>query len=81
MRARRLELDFTQQALAGRAGMSLASYRRFERTGEVSLHGLVMLGIALNAEEDFAALFAQRAYRSLDEITASPQRKRGRRRD
>ena len=81
VRARRLELDYTQRGLASQAGLSLASYRRFESTGQISLTGLVMIAVVLHAEDDLAQLFATRQYRSLDDVAATnaPRRQRGHR--
>jgi transcriptional regulator with XRE-family HTH domain len=82
VRARRLELDLTQKALSGRAGMPLATYRRFETTGEISLKNLVMIATALGMTEDFEALFSSRRYRSIEEIQNIEKvkaRKRGQR--
>ena len=39
VKARRLELNLTQEGLASRAGVKFATYRRFEQTGEISLRG------------------------------------------
>jgi len=68
VKARRLELDLTQEGLATRAGVKFATYRRFEQTGEISLRGLLQIGFALNALSEFDALFAQRQYQSLDDV-------------
>lgn len=80
VKARRLELDLTQEGLALRAGIKFATYRRFEQTGEISLKGLLQIGFALNALSEFDALFAQRQYQSLDDVLneQSVTRKRGR---
>ena len=56
VKARRLELDLTQEGLATRAGVKFATYRRFEQTGEISLRGLLQIGFALNALSEFDAL-------------------------
>jgi transcriptional regulator with XRE-family HTH domain len=79
VKARRLELDLTQEGLAARAGVKFATYRRFEQTGEISLRGLLQIGFALNALSEFDALFAQRQYQSLDDVLneQSVARKRG----
>ena len=79
VKARRLELDLTQEGLAVRAGIKFATYRRFEQTGEISLKGLLQIGFALNALSEFDAL-AQRQYQSLDDVLneQSVTRKRGR---
>jgi len=79
VKARRLELDLTQEGLATRAGVKFATYRRFEQTGEISLRGLLQVGFALNALSEFDALFTQKQYQSLDDVLKeqSVTRKRG----
>lgn len=79
VKARRLELDLTQEGLSARAGLKFATYRRFEQTGEISLKGLLQIGFALNALSDFDALFAQKQYQSLDDVLNEQRvtRKRG----
>ncbi len=79
VKARRLELNLTQEGLATRAGVKFATYRRFEQTGEISLRGLLQIGFALNALSEFDALFAQKQYQSLDDVLneQSVIRKRG----
>ncbi|MBO8433426.1 MAG: helix-turn-helix transcriptional regulator [Bacteroidetes bacterium] len=80
VKARRLELNLTQEGLAARSGMKFATYRRFEQTGEISLRGLLQIGFALNALSDFDALFAHKQYQSLDDVLSEQDlvRKRGR---
>ncbi len=79
VKARRLELNLTQEGLATRAGVKFATYRRFEQTGEISLRSLLQIGFALNALSDFDTLFAQKQYQSLDDVLSeqSFSRKRG----
>lgn len=79
VKARRLELNLTQEGMATRAGLKFATYRRFEQTGEISLKGLLQIGFVLNALADFDALFAQKQYQSLDDVLneQSVARKRG----
>lgn len=79
VKARRLELDLTQEGLAARAGLKFATYRRFEQTGEISLKGLLQVGFALNALSEFDVLFAQKQYQTLDDVLREPSvtRKRG----
>lgn len=81
VKARRLELNLTQEGLAARAGVKFATYRRFEQTGEISLRGLLQVAFALNTLYEFAALFAQRQYQTLDDVLKEQNvtRKRGRR--
>jgi len=79
----RLEMNLTQRALASRAGVSFASLRRFESTGEISIKSLVMLAVAMDATEEFSTLFSKPKYQSLDQLIASSNsykiKKRGRR--
>ena len=79
VKARRLELNLTQEGIAVRAGLKFATYRRFEQTGEISLKGLLQIGFALNALSEFDALFAQKQYQSLDDVLSEQNviRKRG----
>lgn len=81
VKARRLELNLTQEGLAARAGLKFATYRRFEQAGEISLRGLLQIAFALNALSDFEMLFAQKQYQSLDEVLNEQvvTRKRGKR--
>ena len=78
---RRLEMNLTQEGLSVRAGIPLATYRRFERTGEISLKGLLKVAYALNALDDFDSVFDAPRYASLDEALIANQktRKRGKR--
>lgn len=79
VKARRLELDLTQEGLSARAGIKFATYRRFEQTGEISLKGLLQIGFALNALSDFEALFTHKQYQTLDDVLNEQyvSRKRG----
>jgi len=81
VRARRLELNLTQQGLARRAGLVTSTYRRFESSAEITLGNLILVAVALGATDDFAALFRRPAYTSIDDVlaSASPTRRRGRR--
>lgn len=79
VKSRRLELNLTQSGLAARAGVNIETYRKFERTGEISLLNLVKLAISLDVTTDFTALFAQKQYQSLDDLLEVKKsiRKRG----
>lgn len=82
VKQRRLEKGWTQNMLATKAGVSLASYRRFESSGEISLHSLVMLAFALEMTDEFETLFSRKTYQSIDDIVKADQakqRKRGNR--
>jgi transcriptional regulator with XRE-family HTH domain len=79
VKQRRLELNLTQKGLALRADVNIETYRKFERTGEISLVNLVKIGIALNTIEDFSRLFSQQKYQRIEDVlkTGSSSRKRG----
>ena len=79
VKARRLELNLTQEGLATRAGIKFATYRRFEQTGEISLRGLIQIAFALNTLSELDNLFAQKQYQSLDDVLNEQKanRKRG----
>lgn len=79
-RRARLDEDLTQQGLADRAGVSLGSLRRFERTGRISLLSLVRIASVLDAIGGVDGLFTAQEVRSIDDIIGKPRRKRGRRR-
>lgn len=82
VKQRRLEKGWTQNFLATKAGVSLASYRRFESSGEISLRSLVMLAFALEMTDEFENLFSRKTYQSIDDIIKAEQpkqRKRGNR--
>ena len=81
IKTRRLEMNLTQEGLSVRSGLPLATYRRFERTGKISLDGLLHVAYALDALNDFDNLFESRKYATLDEALEANQknRKRGQR--
>ncbi len=57
VRALRKEKKYTQQELAERANVSLASYKRFERTGQISFESLVQIAFVLGKLQDFESIF------------------------
>jgi len=79
VKARRLDLDMTHEGICKRAGVNISSYRRFERTGLISLEGLVKISFVLEMEKDFDKLFTQRIYQSIDDVIEAnfTERKRG----
>lgn len=57
VKLRRKELKLTQKGLAKKSGVSYASIRRFESTGEISFVSLLKIANVLNAFSDFNLLF------------------------
>jgi len=74
-RARRLRLmrDLRQEELATRAGVGIATVRRFEKTGAASIENVLRIATVLNAESVFEKLFEAPPYASLDEALAQPE--------
>ena len=74
-RARQLRLlrQLRQEELAARAGVGIATVRRFEKTGQTSLEIALRIATALNAERAFDELFQAPSYASLDEALARPE--------
>jgi predicted transcriptional regulator len=54
---RRKELHLTQKELSVMSGVSYASVRRFEVTGDISLSSLLKIGSAMDCLLDFNELF------------------------
>ena len=68
VRTRRKEKKLTQTEMSKRAGMSLASYKRFEQTGEIAFYSLIKIAIALDCENDFDNLFSKKQFATLQEL-------------
>ena len=82
-RARELRLakGWRQKTLAERSGVSLASLRRFEANGKISLQNLLKIAFALGRLDDFVSVLDPPPARSIDELAAVqevPRRQRGR---
>jgi transcriptional regulator with XRE-family HTH domain len=78
----RLNRGWTQATLAGRAGVTIASYRRFETTGKASLELVLKVAHALGRLDAFADLLKPPPASSIEELAArtaslTPRRKRG----
>ena len=80
-RALRLSRGRTQADLAAAAGVSLASLKRFEGSGEIAFSSLVRLALTLGATAELASWFALPEPTTLAEALAAERpRQRGRRR-
>lgn len=83
-RARRLQMKLTQEGLAKRSGVALATLRKFERTGTLSLESFLKLHMVLGGLEDIlkATQVKDTPFSSIDDVLKSdsnPTRKRGNR--
>jgi transcriptional regulator with XRE-family HTH domain len=70
IKARRLALDLTQQAVAAKAGVAHRTWRRMEADGRASIEDLVRAAIALRCDEGLDALFPEVSASSMDELLA-----------
>ena len=82
VRARRLAMGLTQAGLASRSGVALATLRKFEQTGAVSVEALCKLLMVVGGLEEVVAASAptQSEFTSIDEVLKAdgkPKRKHG----
>ncbi len=68
VRARRKERKLSMEKLAELSGVSFASIRRFETTGEIAFMSLLKIAAVLDCTEAFHALFAKATPASIEEI-------------
>ena len=81
VKARRLEMNLTQAALAKKSGVSLGTLKHFERYAKISLQHLLMLAVILQATDEFKKLFTNKLYQSIDDVIENSKpkkRQRGR---
>ena len=74
VKERRLEKNLTQEALSKLSGVSYATLRKYESTGEISLKSLVKIAVAMNATAEFEKLFSEPAYTSMEELLQTKKR-------
>jgi transcriptional regulator with XRE-family HTH domain len=80
-RTLRLARGWKQSTLADRSGVSLASLRRFESSGKISLESLLRIAFALDQLADFTGVLQPPRAASIAELEALERRpivKRGR---
>jgi transcriptional regulator with XRE-family HTH domain len=83
-RKRRLQLELTQALLAKRSGVPLATLRKFEQQGCISLESFLKIQMALGGLGDFleAAKIKETPFSSIDDVLKAdthPTRQRGKR--
>ena len=80
VKARRLEMNLTQEGLSSRAGVKLPTYRKFERTGCISFEALLQVAFALGTLDEMRSLFDGKHYESIVDVLGEAKnatRKRG----
>lgn len=83
LKERRLQENLTQEGLSVRSGVPLATLRKFEQQGLISLESLLKLMMVLGMLEAIVAAtkVSQTSFSSIDEVIAlerASKRKRGR---
>jgi transcriptional regulator with XRE-family HTH domain len=76
----RLTHNWKRETLATRAGVSLATLRRLETSGQASLDHLLRVALALGCLDQFEQLFQPppaRSFAELDSQKVARRRKRG----
>lgn len=68
MRILRRKMKISQLKMAHLSGVSLGSIKRFEQTGEISIHSLARIAIVLECEERLVNIFKQDYYESITDI-------------
>lgn len=76
-RAKRLQMDLTQEGLANRSGVALRTLRKFEQEGAISLESFLKLYMVLGGLDDIIAASAPKkiAFSSIDEVLKTPSTK------
>ena len=65
---KRKRRKLTQKELSERAGVSLAPFKRFEQTVEISFVSLIKIADILGERESVANLFTSKEYQSIQEV-------------
>ena len=68
VKKRRKELKLSQKLLAQKSGVSYASLRRFESTGDIAFVSLLKIARVLNCLEDFNTLFSKKIITNLKDL-------------
>lgn len=76
-KASRLQKDLSRESLAARSGVPASTIKKFEATGQISLQSLVLLAVALDAQQSLFALFETDQPATLEQMFSS-KRQRGR---
>lgn len=71
IKARRLEKNLSQEALAIKSGVSYSVLRKFENSGEISFISFIKIVVALGMSEELATLFTSQQFSSMDELLSN----------
>lgn len=68
VRKKRKILKITQEDMANKIGVSLSTYRKFEKTGEINLISLIDIAFVLDETDAFNKLFEKETYKDIEEV-------------
>lgn len=68
IKKKRKILKITQEDMANRIGISLSTYRKFEKTGDINLKTLIDIGFILDEVDSFNDLFDKQIYKNIEEV-------------
>ena len=68
IRVLRKEHKLSQVEIAKRANVSLGSYKRFERSGQISLDSLLKIAFILERLNDFEMLFQSNKLKNIEQL-------------
>jgi transcriptional regulator with XRE-family HTH domain len=71
-RALRIIRQLQQAEVATRAGIGVATVKRFERSGRASMENVLRIATVLGADAAFDSLFVPPRFRTLDEALSRP---------
>ena len=60
--------SISQERLAAMSGVSYASIKSFESTGQISLVSMTKMAMALNLDDELRELFTQVSYQNIEEV-------------
>jgi transcriptional regulator with XRE-family HTH domain len=85
VRERRLSMDLTQDGLSLRSGVPLATLRKFEQKGKISLESFLKLLMVIGGLEEITELLTpvKHEFKSIDDVlkdTSIVSKKRGNKR-
>jgi transcriptional regulator with XRE-family HTH domain len=84
IRARRLSMELTQEGLAQRSGVPLATLRKFEQKGIISMESFLKILMVIGGIEELLGVLkpSKPNFKSIDDVLKDAEtiyRKRGRR--
>lgn len=73
VKEKRLQLNYTQEELANRSQVNIATLRKFERTGKISLEAFVKIAFVLGEIDNLLNAFqvTQNKYSTMDALLKS----------